>query len=266
MLFDVYIGVVAKGIEDTPEVTTIEVGIQELLPHLEGELIIREDIAMDVINKAPNTSGKRNFTVSQTVQAEYFFKGSGTSRPDVAKAEKVIIIAPAGTTSYKWLVLEDGSNKRKYEEITKFIKASGKVTDGEHSSENSYTFHVSTKDGSQRILVETTDLQGEAITFHLDVDLVTGNWGVADNKENKIFVEALLNKMLFAVKGSNVILTPSEVTINAPKITLNGETFINGTLATSSTVSTGGGLTVSGDIYADGGVTNSAGGYLHHHP
>jgi len=265
MLFDIYIGTAAVGIEDQPETTMLEVVLSEILPHIEGEPNIGQDVTMAVTNSAPGTSGKRTFRVSQTVPAEYFFKDSGTSRPDIAKAEKVIVIAPAGTTSYRWIAFEQGSNKRKYEEITKFIKSSGKVTDGEHSPENSYTFHVSTKKGRQRILVETTDLQGEAITFHLDVDLANGNWGVADNKENTIFVEALLNKMLLAVKGSNVILTPSEVTINAPKITLNGETFINGALATSSTVSAGGSLTVAGSIAADGNVTNSAGGYLHHH-
>lgn len=269
MKLDFFIGSAAESLVGSPDQTTLKVFLSEKSPEVSGSVVLDEKVTATVENLAQGASTKRTFVATHCPTAEWLLEGSGTDRPDIVVSEKVLVVAPQGTTNYKWVSLENSSYKRQVEHWTKYLKASSEEGDTEHTDLNSYKVSLSSLPGEQGFEFKTTKNNGEQIVFECSVNLAEGKYYVADDKGNLIHVNAVDNVMTLEVPGSTTTLSKEAVYVSTPQFVVdaplsqfNGEVVVSQSVTASVSVSApvgtfSTGATLAGASFSAGGVISA---------
>lgn len=192
-------GVVA---EDKPEGTNIiKVLLKDITYGVEGD--VNEVKEIDINTK--NSEGIHRadkVSLGKTIPARWMAGNNRMSAPDVRKGETVKIYRYATNDDYYWEDMLEESELRGLETVSFAIKnteAKEKIND-----KNSYYFTMSTR--NKRITLHTSNNNGEAVSYDLDIDTKEGILTITDSRKNFIKLESKKDKLTASiVKEVNII-------------------------------------------------------------
>ena len=190
--------------------------------------------------------------------------------PDVRQGETVMILRVADTDEYFWITMMNEPSIRRQETVCYIF---GNIPDGTVAwdKDSSYWMEVSTHD--KHIKLHTSKNDGEAAAWDLSLNTSKGILSFTDNAGNEMTLDSPNGKLTITtntdveVNTQKVVVNAStSCTINAPAITLNGNTTINGSITLNGGTSVAGNTTITGNVMvkgnfgtADGDVTLTGG-------
>lgn len=222
------------------------------------------------------------------VHAEWVGVGESNRRtaPNVANGEEVFIYTYADTGKFFWTPRNTNTNHRTFETVA-YAWAASPGSKAALSPENSYYLEVSTH--TKKILLTTSQMNGEVTTHTIEVNPGIGELKVADASGNEVtwnseahsitlinsedveieMIGADLNvtvpagDMTETVGGQLTINVTGDAAVKAATATvtsslntLNGDTVINGMLTVTKETLLGADLVVGGFSVLNGGASS----------
>lgn len=197
--FEFYsLGYVAKDKEK--DKFYIEVAPIEQLPSADGK-IVGTNIVNDNVKDSVGKSISNVVNKSTTLLAKWV-KLDGSNRvnpPDVCKGETVFIYTFNSTDAYFWSTMFVEPDLRKRERAMYFWSNKGSVTGADWANKG-YSMIVDTYD--KYILLHTTDNDGEAAAYDIEIDTGKGTISISDNAENKLVLTTTEHKLQIKTNAS----------------------------------------------------------------
>ena len=185
-------------------------------------------------------------------------KGNRMTAPDVRRGDKVQIYRMANSNQFFWETIGNDSNTRRLETVVNAYSAT-KKEDEVLNDENSYTQGVSTHKKLVTI-IHTTMANEEKYKYDILVDTGNDNIMIKDNvgnfitlnsQQTLIHIHNMAGSEVKMSKGDITINAPSSMTINTPNYTLNAPSItMNGQTQHNGNINVNGGIQTTGDVKA----------------
>ena len=252
------IGIVAQNKE--LDSVWIEATPVEDTMNLDGELT---DHIYDFKSQGRDYNGSNYQTevkTAATIKCKWLALGQGNrmTAPDVRRGDKVQIYRMANSNQFFWETIGNDSNTRRLETVVNAYSAT-KKEDETLNDENSYTQGVSTHKKLVTI-IHTTMANEEKYSYDIYVDTGNDNIMIKDNvgnfitlnsQQTLIHIHNMAGSEVKMSKGDITINAPSSMTINTPNYTLNAPSItMNGQTQHNGNINVNGGIQTTGDVKA----------------
>lgn len=193
----------------------------EISPNMTGDITEKIPVSGEVVNAY---GGKIAVSLSKKkhVTAKWLADGvaNRATPPDVMKGMTVKLYNYAGTTDYYWSPLYFEPDLAKQERVIYFYSNKTEVASNAISSaisdisggliEKGYYFIIDTY--AKFIGVHTSDNDGEACTYDVEIDTKNGVLTIKDNKDNFIELQSQKGQLTITLQGDMITTVKQNVT------------------------------------------------------
>lgn len=212
----------------------------EHLPFLDGELKENPTPLGFKGTDADGNAYEGQVFADNVVEAEWLREdGAIISAPDVRRGERIQLYRYGDADKYYWRAWGD-NHLRRLETKIFAISATQDEATTELTPDNSYFLEMSSH--TKRITLQTSQANGEAVSYHVRLDMGSGEITIDDNVGNSFYMKSLegflrllntqmshfiLDKRKISMKadeeialevgGTKMVWRPGETTLHTPK-------------------------------------------------
>jgi len=216
--------------DKVPGTQTVNAHPIESLSNYEEELDKVMNIQGIATDNTVSTVEKRLYI---TADKWFDISGTGSLSPDVKRGELILLWRVRGTEEYSWSGYVAQNDLRGKETMLKTLGNTdkfGEVLSGENSH------FINHNPITKTIQMHTANNDGEAVSFDILVDYGKGYVSVYDSNNNS-FIHDGKKSTLTAKYATSVTILSKVIILKASTIRLLGDTFIDGALTVSKTIS-----------------------------
>jgi hypothetical protein len=247
------LGIVTKNkIPDDPwvEVDPIESMSMDL-----GDISASKEVKATTANQS-GVKKTASMKKTSSLKAKWipFGHSNRDTAPDVVAGETVIIFSYADTQDFYWTTIFREPELRRLERV-RYLWSNQPSGQAPATPETSYYALVDTL--NKKVAFHTSDNNGEACQYDIDIDTTAGLFVVKDSLGNTLELDSKAGK-LTATTENEVIVNTKRFTLNASEsVEINSaQMTINAPLTTKGGVamSGGSGMVLQGDMQMEGNI------------
>ena len=258
-----------KVVEDKAEDSfDIKVSPVSYIPDLKGDLNKNKEQVVGIVDME-NQHSSISTTSSNFITATWLPEGEQNriSAPDVVVGDVVEIYSVRGTDEYYWKVFSHNTSLRKREKVLIWLSNKGAAKSG--SEADAYYLLWDTR--NKVVHFHTSDNDGEACTYDVLFNTLSGLFSLKDNLQNEIKLDSVKGKLDSTILNEYNVFTKKvnfyceDFNVEASKsITMKSPSIVDE--SSNRVISTGTfNLKVTSSSVIDGGGTlDMNGGHIKH--